>query len=160
MSVFQTTFSSAITIYPADALIPSRNLVYVGTNDNGGGVIVDDPNASFITWGVKPGDVVYDTDSGTGAAVVKVVSENRLDVSSANMSNGGSYRLYRQSDYSGIQSYGAYLYNGDTFPRYMEVEVIGGESLVVNIQAMSVFPIQLKRLKNTDIPPGYALALW
>lgn len=160
MSVFQTTFSSAITIYPADALIPSRNLITNSTNDNGGGVIVDDPNASFITWGVKPGDVVYDTDSGAGAAVVKVVSQNRLDVSAANMSNGSGYRLYRQSDYSGIRSNGAYLYNGDVFPRYMEVQVIGGEYIVVNIQAMSVFPIQLKSFINSDIPPGFALALW
>lgn len=159
MSVFQKTFSSGIVIYSGNNEIPSRNLIVQSVNQ-GNVNTLDDNTATFVTWDVRPGDVVYDIDNGVGTTVTKVQSQTRLYVEDGVLTLGNTYRLYRQSDYSGIRSAGAYIFNADISDHVIEGFTIGGDFISINMKAMSVFPVQMKKINFTNIPAGLMHAIW
>lgn len=56
------------------------------------GALVD-ATATFITDGVVPGQIVYNTTTGTAGVILAVVSETTLDLSASFFTSGHAYRV-------------------------------------------------------------------
>lgn len=84
-----------------------------------GNITLDDSAATFVTWGVQPGDMVFRTVSGgpSGFKVVSVDSETQLTIrrtyaAVTTMSTGDTYTLYGErmvywiwnTSYSGVDN--------------------------------------------------------
>lgn len=167
MSVFKTTFSRALNVYPSDdANIPFPTVITSGINtDATYGDILQDGTATFITDNIKEGDIVYNVTLGTLATVVRVSSEIRLSLNAGIFTDvDQEYIVYQASSQTGIGNQGCYLYIGTSVDNagYVKVTTIGGDIVTFNgILAGTVLPVQVIKLhfSGTD-NVSRILALW
>ena len=159
MSVFKTTFSRALNVYPSnDANVPFPNVITSGINtDAAYGDILQDGTATFITDNIKQGDIVYNVTNGTSATVVRVSSEIRLTLN-AEIFTGidQQYIVYQASSQTGLSNQGCYIYIGDADTNYTVVTIGGDEIVFIAPIKGSVLPVQVIKVING----GSCIALW
>jgi len=166
MSVFKTTFSRALRIYPSDdANIPFPIVIESGTTTNSGPSQLIDANALFVTNGVKTGDIVISYSNDVMVTVVEVIDENTLLLNANLFSLGYEYVVYQASSQSGLGNQGCYLYIGDTGEAVagsVTVTTIGGDIITFNgIFRGTILPVQVIKLHATGtVDVNKINALW
>lgn len=129
---------------------------YTRTSGGAGGV-VNDTGATFITDGVKIGDLVFKPGSVSVASrVIMVNSETQIKIATPSVSVGDNFTILSQSEepavlYVGTAAAGATL----------KVRSAGGDDATfVNIQQGSFIPVQVKRVYNTGTSASNIVALF
>lgn len=129
---------------------------YTRTAGGGGGVI-NDTNATFISDGVKPGDLCCRPGTTAIASrIIAVNSETQIVCNFSFLGVGTSFSILSQSTepavlYVGTAAAGATL----------KVRSAGGDDATfVNIQQGSFIPVQVKRIYNTGTSASNILALF
>ena len=130
---------------------------YTRTGGGGSGVI-NATGATFITDGVKPGDLVVNTTTSNndGARIVTVNSETQITCAVATTAVGNNFDILSQSTepavlYVGTAAAGATL----------KVRSAGGDDATfVNIQQGSFIPVQVKRVYDTGTSASNIVALF
>lgn len=72
-----------------------RSLTLTATGSSGSSTVLVDTDATFITWKVRPGDIITNTTDSSTASVVSVTSETQLVTSTL---TGGSGNTYDNND--------------------------------------------------------------
>jgi hypothetical protein len=158
MSVFKTTFSRALLVYPSnDANVPFPNVITSGITTDFSSTRLEDNTAAFITDNIKEGDIVYNVTNSTSATVVRVSSETRLILNAEIFTDiDQQYIVYQASPQTGLGNQGCYIYIGDADTNY-EVVTIGGDSVMfIRPTVGSVLPVQVIKV----ISGGSCIALW
>jgi hypothetical protein len=163
MSVFKTTFSRALTAIRTDnANIPFPAVISDGTNTSIVVASLVDSSATFVTDGVKTGDIVYNTSDALAATVLVVVSETTLllnaDIFDVTPSN---YIVYAASSQTTIGNAGCFLYVG--VAGNVKVTTIGGDVITFfGAQAGEVLPVQVIKLwsQSSGTTAVQLVALW
>lgn len=151
MSLFKTTFSRALPVIKSDnANIPYPNAIESGTNTSTAASQLIDSTATFVTFNVKVGDIVYNTTDSTAATVVSVTNETTL-VLNANIfaATAKAYTIYQASPQTGMGNPGCYLYVGGTGT--LVVTTIGNDVLTFSgVPAGTVLPVQVIKLASAS----------
>ena len=129
---------------------------YTRTAGGGGGVI-NDAGATFISDGVKPGDLAFRPGlTAEGSRVISVNSETQIVCSIAFVGVGNSFTILSQSEEPAVLYVGTAA-AGDT----LKVRSAGGDDATfVNIQQGSFIPVQVKRVYNTGTTASNIVALF
>lgn len=161
MSLFKTTFTRALRAHPSDnADIAYPTAIETGTSTTVTASKLIDSTATFITFNIKPGDVVHNDTDGTAATVVSVDSETQLTLN-ANIftATAKAYVVYAMSPQTSMGNPGCYLYVGGT--GNVSVITIGNDQLTFNgVPAGTTLPIQVTRLRATGTTATLVNALW
>lgn len=151
MSLFKTTFSRALLVIKSDnANIPYPNAIESGTNTSTASNQLIDTTATFVTFNVQVGDIVYNTTDSTAATVVSVTNETTL-VLNANIfaATAKAYTIYQASPQTGMGNPGCYLYVGGTGT--LVVTTIGNDVLTFSgVPAGTVLPVQVIKLASAS----------
>lgn len=166
MSVFKTTFSRALEVFPSDnANIPFPNTIVAGVNTSIATDKLIDNTVDFIALNIKEGDIVYNNSTGTGATVLRVNDASTLFLNAdIFISSGEDYIVYQASSQTGIGNQGCYLYVGTSVDNagYVKVTTIGGDIVTFNgILAGTVLPVQVIKLHfSGTVDVSNVRALW
>jgi hypothetical protein len=166
MSVFKTTFSRALNVFPSDnANIPFPNVITSGTNTSANVDTLIDSSADFINDNIKEGDIVYNVTMGTSATVIKVKSFQQLDLNADIFTTDPEeYIVYQASPQTGLGNQGCYLYIGYAFEGggTITVTTIGGDIIAFNgIFRGTILPVQVIKLHATNTNDvNKIVALW
>tara|TARA_R110000868_G_scaffold229989_1_gene483112 strand:- start:557 stop:1048 length:492 start_codon:yes stop_codon:yes gene_type:complete len=163
MSVFKTTFSRALPVIRTDsANIPFPAPNSTGTNTSVSGFLLIDSAATFITDGVKTGDIVYNTTDTLAATVVSVISETELILNAGIfLFTDKVYTIYQASSQTTIGNAGCYLYVG--VAGNIKVTTIGQDILLfTGVQAGTVLPVQVTKVwaVSGGTSANQIVALW
>lgn len=163
MSVFKTTFSRALNVYPSDhANIPFPTVITSGTNTSTSTDQLVDNSVDFIALNVKEGDIVYNVTAGTSATVVNVTNSETLDLNADIFTtNPEEYIVYQASSQSGLGNQGCYLYIGESEGGKVTVTTIGGDIITFyGVLQGEVLPVQVIKLWVNNTAAAKILALW
>jgi hypothetical protein len=142
-------------------LLPVPNIAVSGTTTTLGSNSLIDTSKDFIAKGVKVGDLVINTSTGTIGRVTTVATTT-LGMTDANFDGVGiNYSVYSQSDSALVNAYsGAVLYNcsGSNITGVV-VTTLDGYSLTIAIPAGEICPIQVSAV-TTGTTWGNLIALW
>ncbi len=135
-----------------------NNVINTYTRTSGGaGGVINDTGATFITDGVKIGDLAFKPGTASVASrVIAVNSETQIKIATASISVGNAFTILSQSEepavlYVGTAAAGATL----------KVRSAGGDDATfVNIQQGSFIPVQVKRVYNTGTTATNIVALF
>ena len=129
---------------------------YTRTLGGGGGQIID-ANATFITDGVKPGDLAFRPGTTAEASrVISVDSETQITCSISVVSVGNNFSILSQSEEPAV------LYIGDvTAGASLKVRSAGGDDATfVNVVEGTFLPVQVKRIYATGTTASKIIALF
>ena len=129
---------------------------YTRTGGGGGGVI-NATGATFITDGVKPGDLVVNTTVSTNDAtrIISVNSETQITCSIATTSVGQTFDILSQSTEPAV------LYIGTSSGQNLKVRTSGGDDITFhNVVQGTFLPVQVKRVYKTGTTASDILALF
>lgn len=163
MSVFKTTFSRALDVFPSDNCdIPFPNAIVSGLNDNTTIDRLIDTTKDFIALNVKQGDIVYNHTTGAGATVTRVSTSTILGLNADIFdSTGQSYTVYQASPQTGLSNQGCYLYIGESEGGKVTVTTIGGDIITFyGVLQGEVLPVQVIKLWVNNTAVAKILALW
>jgi len=164
MSVFKTTFSRALNVYPSDnANIPFPTVITSGTNTSTSTDQLVDNSVDFIALNVKEGDIVYNVTAGTSATVVNVTNSETLDLNADIFTTTPEeYIVYQASSQSGLGNQGCYLYIGNATDGAITVTTIGGDIVTFNgLVSGTILPVQVIKLNTTGTSDVAKIrALW
>lgn len=166
MSVFKTTFSRALPIYPTDnANIPFPTVITSSTNTAVVSFQLNDSSASFITDNIQAGDIVYNITTKQIATVVTVINEEEIQLNEDIFSSTDNlYIIYQASSQTGLSNQGCYLYVGLATDNNSTVTVttIGGDVVTFfGVASGSILPVQVIKLHETDTENvNEIIALW
>lgn len=163
MSVFKTTFSRALPVIRTNsANIPFPAPSAIGINTTASGFYLIDDNATFITDGVKTGDIVYNTADTLAATVVSVVSETELIMNAGIFAfTDKAYTIYQASSQTTIGNAGCYLYIGTA--GNVRVTTIGNDVITFfGVLAGTVLPVQVTKVwaVSSGTSANNIVALW
>jgi hypothetical protein len=135
-----------------------NNVINTYTRTSGGtGGVTNDANATFISDGVKIGDLVFLPNSTNPAfRIIAVNSETQIVCSAPVAAVGDDFTILSQSEepavlYVGTAAAGATL----------KVRTAGGDDATfVNIPQGSFIPVQVKRVYDTGTTASDILALF
>jgi len=129
---------------------------YTRTSGGSGGVI-NDTGATFITDGVKPGDLAFKPGTLSAASrVISVNSETQIKIETPSISVGNAFTILSQSTEPAVLYVGTAA-AGDT----LKVRSAGGDDATfVNVQQGSFIPVQVKRGYNTGTTASNIVALF
>lgn len=119
----------------------------------GSGATLVDAAATFITSGIKVGDIIYNTSTNTSALVSGVRSETVLDTAGGAFAAGNNYVIYQ-----GGNNLGCVLYVGVGGTLNI-ITASGDQASLLNVQSGQFIPIQVLRVLNTTTATDI-LALW
>lgn len=150
MSVFNSEFSRAITVYKSEnADVPYPEPIATGTNTSTAVNQLINTSGGFVAAVVAPGDIVYNTTDGTAATVVSVTSATTL-VLNADIFTATSkaYIVYQNSAFTGMPNPGCMLYIGGA--GNISVTTIGGDTVLFSgVPAGTILPVQVRRINST-----------
>jgi len=158
MSVFKTTFSRALLVYPSnDANIPFPTVITSGTSTSVDTNGLTDSSADFTKDNIKEGDIVYNVTNSTSATVVNVKDLDQLDLNADIFTDlDQQYIVYQASSQTGLSNQGCYLYIGESDITY-QVITIGGDNVFFPAPIRgSILPVQVIKV----ISGGSCIALW
>jgi hypothetical protein len=151
VSVFKTTFSRALNIFPSDnANIPFINTITSGITDDTNTDRLIDSTKDFFVLNVKEGDIVYNNTIGTAATVIRVSTSNTIALNADIFTDvGQEYIVYQASSQTGLSNQGCYLYIGAAADNngVVTVTTIGGDIVTFyGIARGTVLPVQVIKL--------------
>lgn len=161
MGVQKLQANRALRIIPSnDALIPFPAVIETGSSTS---VVLNqlvDSTATFVTFNVKTGDIVYNTTSGLAATVVSVTSQTVLVLNKDIFTGAGqNYTVYNNSPETTIGNTGCVLYVGGA--GNVNVLTIGDDTVLFNaIPAGSFLPVQVKQVLSSLTTATLINALW
>jgi len=121
-----------------------------------------DSNATFVTSGVKTGDIIYNTTDGTACTVVNVVNETTLSLNAYIFSaTSKDYVIYQASPQSGLGNQGCFLYVGGA--GNVRVTTIGQDIITFTaVPVGTVLPVQVIKVHSLESGTTATLinALW
>lgn len=148
----------AINVYPQDDVpIPSPSSKRVtGQNDAVVVGYLQDTSTDFTYYGVKAGDVVYNTTTGRAAKVLKVVGLNDLLLSAdIFLVLSQDYVIYSME----LSEDGPVLFVGTGGD--LNIVTSGGDTvLLTNLPDASYVPIMVKSVQSTSTSCSNIIALW
>lgn len=149
MSVFKLQFSRALSVIKSDnANIPYPTAIESGTSTSVVASQLVDSTGAFVTNGVAPGDIVYNTTDSTAATVVSVTNETTI-VLNANIftATAKAYTIYQASSQTTIGNAGCALYVGGA--GNVVVTTIGGDVITFSgVTAGSILPVQVVKVAS------------
>lgn len=164
MSVFKTTFSRALRVYPSDdANIPSPNVITSGTNTSIVANQLNNSNATFITDNIQAGDIVYNVITGASATIASPLNQVEIQLNADIFtSSEQEYIIYQASSQTGLGNPGCYLYIGSSVQGTIVVTTIGGDVIYFfNVLQGTVLPVQVIKLHATGTENiNRIIALW
>jgi hypothetical protein len=163
MSVFKTTFSRALSVIRTnDANIPFPAPNSIGTNTSVSGFLLIDSAATFVTDGVKTGDIVYNTTDTLAATVVSVIDETSLILNAGIfLFTDKAYTIYQASSQTTIGNAGCFLYIGTA--GNVRVTTIGNDVITFfGVLAGTVLPVQVIKVwaVSSGTSANNIIALW
>lgn len=165
MSAFALRYTRALNVYPSDNTeIPFPATISSGTTTSFlvNNLVNTTAGVNFITQGVKPGDIVYNTTAGVeaSATVLQVVSASTLLLNTNIMTavGGETYTIYQASDQTTIGNYGCFLFSGAGGA--VTVRTIGNDIVTLSIQPSQVLPIQIIQVYKTGTDAARLVAMW
>lgn len=144
-----------VNIFSDDVDIPFPELSAFGTITSGSGTILEDNTANFVQGAINPGDIVYNTTSGTADIVVGLISSTEIEIAgySGGFSSGESYQIY-----AGNNHQGCVLYIGGSGD--LEVQTVGGDNVTFfGVTAGQFIPVNVMKVR-TGTSASDILALW
>lgn len=131
---------------------------YTRTSGGAGGV-VNDTGATFITDGVKIGDLVFKPGSASVASrVIMVNSETQIKIATPSVSVGDNFTILSQSEEPAVLYVGTHPGSGSIT---LKVRTEGGDDVTFhNPPEGSFLPVQVKRVYNTGTTVSDILALF
>jgi hypothetical protein len=158
MSVFKTTFSRALQVFPSsDANIPYPTVITSGTNTSTSSGQLIDNTTDFTLLNIKAGDIVYNTSTLSAATVINVKSADSLDLNADIFTTDPeAYVIYQASPQTGLGNQGCYIYIGEVDTNYVVVTIGGDEVEFKNPIKGTVLPVQIIKV----ISGGNCVALW
>jgi hypothetical protein len=145
----------ALAVLPSDNTdIPFPMEVAIGTASGGSATTLVDATATFITSGVKPGDIIYNIGTGAATTVLGVNSETTImTIGGAAFAATNTYVIYQGSNNDGCVLYIGV--GGD-----LDIITVGGDQVtLVNVLSGQFIPIQVKRVLTSSTVSS-VLALW
>lgn len=146
----------ALSVIPSDGVdIPFPMTSAAGVASGGSATTLVDATASFLSGGVKIGDVVYNTSTFEAMLVISVDSNTQVTVATgtAGFAAGNNYTIYQ-----GNNNEGCVLYIGTGGD--LEIETTGRDQVVLlNVASGQFIPIQVMRV-TTGTTATDILALW
>jgi len=144
MSVFKSQFSRALTVIRSDnSNIPFPAAEESGTSTSVSSATLIDSNATFVTNGVKTGDIVYNTSDAYSATVLQVIDETTLLLNADIFTfTGKEYTVYAASSQNTIGNAGCPIYIG--VGGNVKVTTIGGDVVTFfGVPAGTILPVQV-----------------
>ena len=119
-----------------------------------------DSNATFVTSGVKVGDIIYNTTDNTACTVVEVVNETTILINAYLFpATAKNYTIYQASPQSGLGNQGCNLYIGGA--GNVKVTTIDQDIVTFNAVLVGhVLPVQVIKLHSTGTSATLINALW
>jgi hypothetical protein len=161
MSVFKSQFTRALRAHPSDfADVAYPNVTTSGANTSGGAFKLINSAATFVTNGVRIGDIVHNDTLGTAATVTFVDSQTTLTMNAdIFVAPSQTYKVYASSSFSGYPNTGCFLYVGGA--GNVSVVTIGGDIITfIGVAAGTTLPIQVMRLRATSTTATQINAMW
>jgi hypothetical protein len=158
MSVFKTTFSRALEVFPSSNCdIPFPNVIVSGINTSTTVDRLIDNTVDFIALNVREGDIVYNIDTNEGATVTRVSAATEIRLNADIFTSvGQNYTVYQASPQTGLGNQGCYIYIGEVDTNYIVVTIGGDEVEFKSPIKGSVLPVQVIKV----ISGGNCVALW
>lgn len=153
----------ALTVYKSDdANIPFPAVTVSGTGDGSAGSTLIDTTQNFVGKGIFPGDIVYNTTTGTSATVIKepvISAPDTIELNGAIfLSVTDSYIIYQSSARNGGNNTGCSLYVGTGGS--VSVVTAGGDDVVLsNVQDGTIIPLQVIKVKDSTTAKDI-IAMW
>jgi hypothetical protein len=144
----------ALAVIPSSTIdIPFPAVSVSGTATGGGATTLVDAAATFITSGVKVGDIIYNTSASTVSEVTGINSETTLLIKGSAFAGGNNYVIYQ-----GGNNGGCVLYIG--VGGILAVETTGRDQVtLLNVVSGQFIPVQVMRVLTTTTATNI-LALW
>lgn len=164
----KTTYTKSLRVAQvlgsgATNLLPTPNDIVSGSTSAVGSNTLVDTTKNFITLGVKVGDLVVATASGTICPITGVAATTLTLNDGTFNSAGVAYTIYSQTDPGTVSPYrGAVLYNClGSATGNVTVTTLDGYSLNVIIPAGQICPIQVVNVTAVaGVTWGQLIALW
>ena len=128
---------------------------YTRTSGGAGGVI-NDTGATFITDGVKIGDLVFKPGTASlGSRVIEVNTETQIKIATPSISVGNTFTILSKSEEPAV------LYIGTSSSQNLKVRTSGGDDITFhNVVQGTFLPVQVKRVYDTGTTASDILALF
>jgi len=144
----------ALAVIPSSSTdIPFPMVAVSGAATGGSATTLVDAGATFLSSGVKNGDIIYNTSTSTSALVTGVNSETTLLTSGGAFAAGNNYVIYQ-----GGNNEGCVLYVG--VGGTLDVVTTGRDQVsLLNVASGQFIPVQVMRVLPSSTATNI-LALW
>lgn len=144
----------ALAVIPSSTIdIPFPAVAVSGAATGGSATTLVDAAATFITSGVKVGDIIYNTSASTVSEVTGINSETTLLIKGSAFAGGNNYVIYQ-----GGNNGGCVLYIGTG--GILDVITVGEDQVqFLTVISGQFIPVQVKRVLATSTATDI-LALW
>jgi hypothetical protein len=153
----------ALAVYKSDdANIPYPSEAADGRTTSTVANKLKDTAATFVTNQVAIGDIVYNTSDGTAATVTLVEDEETLVLNADIMTAPQTYIVYNASKSKNYQdaNNGCVLYLGDTDGDLRVTTITGNIVDFKGLKAGTFFPVQVKKVHESQTTLTNIVALW
>ena len=151
----QTSNASEVYTSDTEQTINLRKLIKEGSLNAGTtGTTIVDSTATFLTDGVKRGDLVVNKTDGVASRVVSVVDEATLKVLTTGLFvSSDDYEVWQESTEAAVIYVGV---GGD-----VKVRTAGGDDVTfVDVPSGSFMPVQVTNVYTTGTTASSILSLW
>jgi hypothetical protein len=144
----------ALAVIPSSSTdIPFPMVAVSGAATGGSATTLVNAGATFLSSGVKNGDIIYNTSTSTSALVTGVNSETTLLTSGGAFAAGNNYVIYQ-----GGNNEGCVLYVG--VGGTLDVVTTGRDQVsLLNVTSGQFIPVQVMRVLPSSTATDI-LALW
>lgn len=161
MSVQKIQANRALRVIPSDnCVIPMPYVVEAGRNTSVVANQLVESTGTFVTFGVRTGDVVYNITDGTAATVVNVINNTSITLN-ANIFTAinKDYIIYQASPESTLGNTGCVLYIGGA--GNVNLNTTGDDVVTfVGLNTGQFVPVQCLKVSATGTTATNIIALW
>jgi len=149
--------SNAAIAYTSDTedTINVRQVIQSGSLNAGTtGTTIIDSTGTFVTSGVKRGDLVVNVTDGVASRVLSVTNETELEVLTTGLFvSSDNYEIWQKTTEASVLYVGV---GGD-----VKVRTAGGDDTTfIGVPSGSFMPVQVSRVYTTGTSATNILALW
>lgn len=154
MSTQKLQVGRALAVIPSSTIdIPFPAVAVSGAATGGSATTLVNAGATFITSGVKVGDIIYNTSANTVSQVTGINNETTLLIRGSAFAAGNNYVIYQGNNNSGCVLYIGVGGN-------LAVETTGGDQVtLLNVVSGQFIPVQVMKVLTTTTATNI-LALW
>jgi hypothetical protein len=161
MSVQKIQANRALRVIPSDnCVIPMPYVIETGRNTSVVANQLVESTGTFVTFGIKTGDVVYNITDNTAATVVNVINETSMTLN-ANIFTAinKDYIVYQASPETTLGNTGCLLYIGGA--GNVNLNTTGDDIVTfVGLNTGQFVPVQCLKVSATGTTATNIIALW